>query len=185
MRSGRGYPHRLPTGRRYRIDLTSIKVNDKTPPQFVKSLDTQMTTAAVAATEETYTNTKPHSTRRSDMSGQARAMEPEEVTRLVAERFNAGDAAGVAALYEPEAVLAYPADRPTTGRDAIRAVYQQMVDAGVKFSVETPLPTVRFEDLALTSTRSADNTGVRVQVLRRQPDGSWLRIIDRPEAPQT
>jgi len=61
------------------------------------------------------------------MSGDARAMEPEDVTRLVVERLNAGD------------------------------------------------------DLALTSTRSADNTGVRVQVLRRQPDGSWLRIIDRPE----
>jgi hypothetical protein len=28
------------------------------------------------------------------------------------------------------------------------------------------------------------NTGVRVQVLRQQPDGSWLRIIDRPEVPQ-
>jgi hypothetical protein len=38
--------------------------------------------------------------------------------------------------------------------------------------------------LALTSTRSADNAGVRVQVLRRQPDGSWLRIIDRPEVPK-
>ena len=44
--------------------------------------------------------------------------------------------------------------------------------------------TVWFEDLALTSTRSADNAGVRVQVLRCQPDGSWLRIIDRPEVPQ-
>jgi hypothetical protein len=53
----------------------------------------------------------------------------------------------------------------------------------VKFALGTPLPTVRFEDPALTSTRSADNTGVRVQVLRRQPDGSWLRIIDRPEVP--
>jgi ketosteroid isomerase-like protein len=119
------------------------------------------------------------------MSDQAKAMEPEEVTRLVAERLNAGDAAGAAALYEPEAVLAYPADRPTTGRAAIQAVYQRLVDAGVRFGMEPQLPTVRFEDLALTSTRSADNTGVRVQVLRRQPDGSWLRIIDRPEAPQT
>ena len=36
------------------------------------------------------------------MSGEARAAEPEDVTRLVAERLNAGDAAGVAALYEPE-----------------------------------------------------------------------------------
>lgn len=71
-----------------------------------------------------------------------------------------------------------------TKRDAIQAIYQQMADAGVKFAVEAPLPTVRFEDLALTSTRSADNAGVRVQVLRRQPDGSWLRIIDRPEVPQ-
>jgi ketosteroid isomerase-like protein len=119
------------------------------------------------------------------MSDQAKAMEPEEVTRLVAERLNAGDAAGAAALYEPEAVLAYPADRPTTGRAAIQAVYQRLVDAGVRFGMEPQLPTVRFEDLALTSTRSADNTGVRVQVLRRQPDGSWLRIIDRPEVPQT
>ena len=118
------------------------------------------------------------------MSGEARAMEPEDVTRLVVERLNAGDAAGVAALYEPQAVLAYPADRPTTGREAIRAVYQRMIDAGVRFGSERPLPTVRFENLALTSTRSADNTGVRVQVLRRQPDGSWLRIIDRPEVPR-
>jgi ketosteroid isomerase-like protein len=120
---------------------------------------------------------------RSDMNGEAKATQPEDVTRLVAERLNAGDAAGAAALYEPEAVLAYPADRPTTGREAIRAIYQQLVDAGVKFTIETPLPTMRFENLALTSTRSADNTGVRVQVLRRQSDGSWLRIIDRPEVP--
>jgi uncharacterized protein (TIGR02246 family) len=119
----------------------------------------------------------------SAISGEARAMEPEDVTRMIVERLNAGDAAGVAALYEPDAVLAYPADRPTTGREAIRAVYQRMADAGLKFAIETPLPTVRFEDLALTSTRSADNTGVRVQVVRRQPDGSWLRIIDRPEVP--
>jgi ketosteroid isomerase-like protein len=121
---------------------------------------------------------------RSEVSDQAKAMQPEDVTRMVAERLNAGDAAGVAALYEPQAVLAYPADRPVTGREAIQAIYQQMADAGVKFAIETPLPTVRFEDLALTSTRSADNTGVRVQVLRRQPVGSWLRIIDRPEVPQ-
>jgi uncharacterized protein (TIGR02246 family) len=115
------------------------------------------------------------------MTGEA--TNPEDVTRLIVERLNAGDAAGVAALYEPDAVLAYPADQPTIGREGIQAVYQRMVEAGIKFGAETPLPTVRFEDLALTSTRSADNTGVRVQVLRCQPDGSWLRIIDRPEVP--
>ncbi len=45
------------------------------------------------------------------MRDEAKAVEPAEVTRLVAERLNAGDAAGVAALYEPRAVLAYPAGR--------------------------------------------------------------------------
>ena len=115
------------------------------------------------------------------MTDDVKAMQPEDVTRLVVERLNAGDVAGVAALYEPQAVLAFPPDRPTTGREAIAAIYQRLVDAGVKFGVEAPLPTVRFENLALTSTSSADNTGVRIQVLRQQPDGSWLRIIDRPE----
>jgi SnoaL-like protein len=126
----------------------------------------------------------PPKEERFPMSHGMQAMEPEDVTRLVTERLNAGDAAGVAALYEPEAVLAYPVDKPTSGRGAIRAIYQRMVDAGVRFGLEAPLPTVRFENLALTSTRSADNTGVRVQLLRRQPDGSWLRVIDRPEVPQ-
>ena len=111
-------------------------------------------------------------------------MQPEELTRLVAERFNAGDAAGMTPLSEPQAVLAYPADQPVTGREAIQAICQQMTDAGVTFAVETPLPTVPFEDLALASTRSAGNTGVRAQVPRRQPGGSWLRIMDRPEVPQ-
>ena len=50
------------------------------------------------------------------MNDEAKAMQPEDVTRLVAERLNAGDAAGVAALYEPHAVLAYPPDQPMTGR---------------------------------------------------------------------
>ncbi len=96
------------------------------------------------------------------MTGDEQAKAPEEVTRLVSERLNAGDAAGVAALYEPGAVLAYPADQPTTGREAIQALYQRMVDAGVKFGFETPLPTVRFEDLALTRG-SAGAVGARLR----------------------
>ena len=65
------------------------------------------------------------------MNDHTKAMRPEDVTRLVAERLNAGDAAGAAALYDPQAVLAYPADRPVTGRDAIQAIYQRLADAGM------------------------------------------------------
>ena len=47
---------------------------------------------------------------------------------------------------------------------------------------EEALPTLRSGDLALTSTRPADESGGRAQVARRQPDGTWLRVLDRPEA---
>ena len=118
------------------------------------------------------------------MSSNTGAKEPEELSRMLAERLNCGDAKGAADLYEETAVLAYPADQTVIGKDSIREIYQEMVDAGVQFGQEVAIPTVRFETLALTSTRSADGTGVRVQVLRQQRDGSWLRIIDRPEVPR-
>jgi uncharacterized protein (TIGR02246 family) len=117
-------------------------------------------------------------------SGGMTAKQPEDLTRLFVERANAGDADGMAALYAEDAVLAYPPGSSTVGREAIRAVLEQLLEHAPRpFPLESPLPTVRYGDLALTSTRAADGTGGRVQVVQRQPDGSWLRIIDRPELP--
>jgi uncharacterized protein (TIGR02246 family) len=111
-----------------------------------------------------------------------RAATPEDLTRLFVDRANAGDAEGLAELYAPDAVLAFPPGAVTVGREAIRAVCERMLDHAPRpFQQEEPLPTVRYGDLALTSTRPADGTGGRVQIARRQPDGTWLRIIDRPE----
>ncbi|SDD61228.1 YybH family protein [Glycomyces harbinensis] len=110
------------------------------------------------------------------------ATEPEHVTRLVAERLNAGDIDGIGELYEDDAVVAFPPGRSTTGAAAIKAMYRAIADQGAKFATdEEQLPTVRFGDLALASTVAADGTGTRTQVLRRQDDGTWKRIIDRPE----
>jgi uncharacterized protein (TIGR02246 family) len=114
-------------------------------------------------------------------NGHRRAAEPEDLARLFVERANAGDAEGIADLYEPDAVLAFPPGQVTQGREAILAVLRQMLSHATEFKEETPLPTVRAGDLALTSTAPLDGTGGRVQVVRRQPDGSWLRLIDRPE----
>ncbi|MER7395736.1 nuclear transport factor 2 family protein [Streptomyces sp. NPDC000151] len=115
-----------------------------------------------------------------------RAATPEDLARLFVARANARDAEGLAELYAPDAVLAYPPGSVTVGRDAIRAVCERLVaHAPLPFVEEEPLPTVRYGDLALTSTKPADGTGGRVQVARRQPDGSWLRVMDRPEAPAT
>ncbi|MGD9697045.1 MAG: nuclear transport factor 2 family protein [Thermoleophilia bacterium] len=110
------------------------------------------------------------------------ARSPEEIARLFVERANAGDAEGLADLYADDAVLAFPPGRMHVGRDAILAVMRQVVSAGMTFTVEEPLPTLRHGDIALTATRPADGSGGRSQVARRQADGSWLRVLDRPEA---
>lgn len=113
--------------------------------------------------------------------GREGAAQPEDITRLFVERANAGDAEGLAALYEPDAVVAFPPGGMTVGRDAIRTLYEQMLKGRPTFKAEEPLPTLRIGDLALTSTRAKDEAGARAQVARRQPDGSWLRILDRPD----
>jgi hypothetical protein len=110
-----------------------------------------------------------------------RAARPEDITRLSVERANAKDVDGLVALYELEAVLGFPGQM-TTGREAIRAVYERMLAQDLTFKQETPLPTLYFGDnLALTTTPASDEAGARAQVVRRQPDGTWLRILDRPD----
>ncbi|HEY7137548.1 MAG TPA: nuclear transport factor 2 family protein [Acidimicrobiia bacterium] len=115
------------------------------------------------------------------MSDHERARTPEDLTRLFVERANAGDAGGLAELYEPDAVLAYPLGELTVGRGAIRELFEKMLASRPHFEPEPSLPTARTGDLALTSTPPKDDAGARAQVVRRQPDGTWLRVIDQPE----
>jgi uncharacterized protein (TIGR02246 family) len=115
------------------------------------------------------------------MSVNARALQPEDLTRLFVERANAGDAAGIAALYEEQAVMAYPPGAVTVGREAIRALWEKVLANAPRFAQESPLPTLVCGDIALTSTPPKDGAGARAQVVRRQPDGTWLRLLDQPE----
>ncbi len=116
-----------------------------------------------------------------DVATREKAATPEDLTRLFVERSNAGDADGVAELYEPDAVMAYPPGQLTIGREAIRDLWQSVLTHRPHFTPEPPLPTLIRGDIALTSTPPRDGAGARAQVVRRQADGSWLRVLDQPE----
>ena len=118
------------------------------------------------------------------MASQQKAQQPEDLTRLFVERANAGDAAGIAAIYEQDAVMAYPPGSQTVGREAIRQLWEQVLAHAPHFEPETSLPTLISGDIALTATAPKDGAGARAQVARRQPDGSWLRLLDQPEFTQ-
>jgi uncharacterized protein (TIGR02246 family) len=115
------------------------------------------------------------------MSENQKAWQPEDLTRLFVECANARDAAGLAALYEEQAVMAYPPGSVTVGRDAIRALWERALAQAPRFEPEPPLPALVSGDIALTATIARDGAGARAQVARRQPDGSWLRLLDMPE----
>jgi hypothetical protein len=55
-----------------------------------------------------------------------------------------------------------------------------MLTAG-PFEYEEPLTTLVAGDLALTATPAQDTAGARAQAVRRQSDGTWLRVLDRPD----
>ncbi len=114
----------------------------------------------------------------------SKAHTPEDITRLFVDAVNAGDIDGLVALYEPDALIAFPPGELTAGHQAIRALYAQLLAGRPHFEYETPLPTLVLGDLALTATPAQDEAGSRAQVVRRQPDGTWLRVLDRPDFTQ-
>jgi ketosteroid isomerase-like protein len=109
-----------------------------------------------------------------------RAKQPEELSRLIVERLNAGDVDGLVALYEPDAVLALSDGQVATGAEEIRKAYERLVASRPTFAPGAQRPTLRSGDLALTSSRLANGV-VTVEVARRQPDGTWLWVLDQPD----
>jgi ketosteroid isomerase-like protein len=111
-----------------------------------------------------------------------RATEPEDLSRFIVQRANAGDVEGVVALYESTAVVASPPGQVATGVQSIRHVYKQLLASKPIFKGEIQA-ALRVGDLALTSThfdvsvvgsdgKSATVPVVTADVARRQTDGT-------------
>jgi ketosteroid isomerase-like protein len=102
--------------------------------------------------------------------------------------FNAGDIEGLLALYEPDATLNPSPEGPVRGKDAIRAALQGFLALGGKISIQTLSTFEGPGGIGLTHGEwtlkggSMELAGKTAEVLRRQPDGTWLYVIDNPWA---
>ncbi|MGW1887417.1 nuclear transport factor 2 family protein [Streptomyces sp. NPDC001970] len=115
-----------------------------------------------------------------------RAETPEQVGTLFMEYLEAGDVEGLVPLYEPNAHFVPVPGTHLVGTDAIRAAMQQMVDSGAHLKLE--LRDIRqVDDVALVSnnailTRAGPEPVISTttEILRRQPDGGWVHVVDDP-----
>jgi hypothetical protein len=110
-------------------------------------------------------------------NGRQPASEPEDLGRFFVLRANARDLDGLVALYETGAVMATGPGRTADGAGAIRQQLERFLAGAPRLSGESQ-PAVRCGDLALTSTTFEG--GATAEVARRQPDGTWLWLIDQP-----
>lgn len=104
----------------------------------------------------------------------------------VQDAFNQGDVDGLVALYEPDAQLVRDDDGAAVGHDEIRAFWAGTVALGGRITLKT---RSAFEagDIALLSNEwtfegeGYSFSAASAEVARRQPDGSWLYLIDNPQ----
>lgn len=115
------------------------------------------------------------------------------ITALSASRakaFNEGNADVIAAAFTETGLLMAPGTKSTTGREAVRGYYQQIFDQYQTF-LESGYENVKvsgdlgygvgFAKVKLVPRNGGDtlvSTSKYINILERQPDGSWLTTHD-------
>jgi uncharacterized protein (TIGR02246 family) len=118
------------------------------------------------------------------------ANRPEEVHSKFTEYFGAGDMDGLISLYEADAVFMPQPGQTVQGLEAIRVALGAFLALKGEFGME-PAKAIRTNDLALLFSKwfikgtGPDGNAIELQgrtsdVVRRQPDGTWLLAIDNP-----
>ena len=115
---------------------------------------------------------------------------PEALMQSFAACVHAGDLDRLVALYEPDAVFEPRSGVVVEGREAIGDALAEMLALRPRMAV-TPVQVLRADDIALvvndwTMTGTGPDGSVVQQggrsadVVRRQTDGSWLVLVDKP-----
>ena len=119
------------------------------------------------------------------------AHNPEDCHRLFEYYLNAGDLNHLVMLYEDGCSLVRSDGGVGTGHAAVRAVYEPMLATRPRIKLEVVKVVRTGADLALVyndwtfTATGADGSpiqrsGKAIEVVRRQPDGSWRVAIDDP-----
>ncbi|HKY31962.1 MAG TPA: SgcJ/EcaC family oxidoreductase [Candidatus Polarisedimenticolia bacterium] len=116
--------------------------------------------------------------------------DPLESHAVFNEAFNRGDLEALMGMYEPDAVLVIEPGRTVRGLDAIRAELRELLKGGPTMTAET-VYALATGDVAVARARwrmvrpgpggsSTVKESGSVELLRRQPDGRWLLVVDHP-----
>ena len=119
------------------------------------------------------------------------AKTPKEAHDLFVAYFNEGDLEKVISLYEPNATLVMMSEA-VQGREAIRNAmgmflsFKGHMELQVDRIFQTDDVDVLFSSWTLTGSDPQDGSprvtsGQTSDVVRKQPDGNWLFVIDNPE----
>ena len=114
--------------------------------------------------------------------------DPQKMHAAFAEAFNAGKIEDLIALYEPDAILVAQPGQQVVGHFGIREALLVFINLNGRMQIQT-LSCLQTGDLALLqaswrlTAKGPDNQPIEffshtAEVLRKQPDGSWLYAID-------
>ena len=122
------------------------------------------------------------------------AYNPAEIHTLFRHAFNLGDVEALIALYEPSAVLVV-GGKELIGRESIRKALEGFLARRGRMTLETRAVVESQQGLAVLHGRwtieppeemgaEIATQGISTEVVRKQPDGTWLFVIDNPFTPE-
>jgi len=104
--------------------------------------------------------------------------DPAQLGATLLAAINGADLEGVVECYTADATLELPDGTIVTGHDGIRAFYSELLTSRPHFEPGQAAPVLIHDDIALTTARIGDTA--TAEVARRQDDGTWRWILDRP-----
>lgn len=122
------------------------------------------------------------------------ARNPEELDVLFVQALNAGDIEALMKLYEPTAALTPQPGQVVSGAKAVREALSGFLATKPRMTLEART-LAESGGIALTTSKwvlegtgpdgkPMKMEGQSAEVARRQPDGTWLFVIDNPHGLQ-